>query len=189
MTPRESIEKAMELLPVKMKSDAAALVMLAIHYQEDPEGLGYQKVKRTAATSKENTIPGEKKWAKGPARGWWQFEEGGGVKGVMRHPSTERLAREIIEKRWPNSDQHKVWAVLEDDHLIAAALARLLLWTDAGKLPAVGDCSGAFDLYLRVWRPGAYARGNAEQKESLRKKFQTNYLRALTDLSLPPVLV
>ncbi len=36
--------------------------------------------------------------------------------------------------------------------------ARLLLWTDAKPLPAIGDEQGAWDYYLRNWRPGKPTR-------------------------------
>jgi hypothetical protein len=50
-------------------------------------------------------------------------------------------------------------ALLTDD-VLGAALARLLLWTDPRPLPAIGDKTGAWDLYERTWRPGkpAYSR-------------------------------
>ncbi|MNG31598.1 hypothetical protein D3C84_1174300 [compost metagenome] len=47
-----------------------------------------------------------------------------------------------------------VYVAIEHDDVLAAALARLLLWTDPGKLPKLGDEQGAWDLYLRTWRPG-----------------------------------
>lgn len=37
---------------------------------------------------------------------------------------------------------------------LACAMARLLLWTDPAKLPAVGDKEEAWNYYLRCWRPG-----------------------------------
>ena len=38
--------------------------------------------------------------------------------------------------------------------MLAAAAARLLLFTDPKRLPQLGDEAGAWALYLRVWRPG-----------------------------------
>jgi hypothetical protein len=51
-------------------------------------------------------------------------------------------------------EQRAVWAALERDDVLAAAFARLLLWTDACPLPALGDWAGGWDYYLRTWRPG-----------------------------------
>ena len=42
----------------------------------------------------------------------------------------------------------------EWDDVLAAAFARLLLFTDPAKLPKLGDADGAWQLYLRTWRPG-----------------------------------
>lgn len=47
-----------------------------------------------------------------------------------------------------------VYAALEADDVLACAFARLLLWTDAKRLPVVGDAQSAWELYLRTWRPG-----------------------------------
>ncbi|MOA63587.1 hypothetical protein D3C78_1893600 [compost metagenome] len=38
--------------------------------------------------------------------------------------------------------------------MLAAALARLLLWTDPARLPALGEVAKSWELYLRTWRPG-----------------------------------
>ena len=38
--------------------------------------------------------------------------------------------------------------------VLACAAARLLLFTDPRRLPALGDADDAWRLYLRTWRPG-----------------------------------
>lgn len=88
----------------------------------------------------------------GPARGLWQFERGGGVKGVLEHPASRQAAAKLCGMRgvYPSAD--KVWAALEFDDVLAAGFARLLLWTDPKALPAYMD--DGWDLYLRTWRPG-----------------------------------
>src|SRR3546814_7242807 len=35
----------------------------------------------------------------GPAHGYWQFESGGGVKGVMNHKASAELARKVCHAR------------------------------------------------------------------------------------------
>jgi hypothetical protein len=47
-----------------------------------------------------------------------------------------------------------IWNAIENDDVLAAGLARLLLYTDPQRLPALGDREGAWQLYLRTWRPG-----------------------------------
>lgn len=90
----------------------------------------------------------------GPARGFWQFEQGGGVRGVLTHAASAALARQVCEVRGVAPTSAAVYAQLESDDVLAAAFARLLLWTDPARLPAVGDSQGAWDLYARTWRPG-----------------------------------
>ena len=88
----------------------------------------------------------------GPARGWWQFEQGGGVAGVMQHPSSATLARRLCEECDVPFWAADVWRCLEGHDVLAVGFARLLLWTDPQPLPTtVGD---GWDYYLRNWRPG-----------------------------------
>ena len=47
-----------------------------------------------------------------------------------------------------------VWLALETDDVLAAAAARLLLFTDPTRLPAIGEQSESWLYYLRNWRPG-----------------------------------
>ncbi|XFB08402.1 hypothetical protein AAGT13_00040, partial [Azotobacter salinestris] len=75
----------------------------------------------------------------GPARGWWQFEQGGGVAGVLRHPASAGYARGVCTARKVSPEPGIVWAELEHDDTLAAAFARLLLWTDPAPLPEVGE--------------------------------------------------
>ena len=93
----------------------------------------------------------------GPARSFWQFERGGGVRGVLRHPASAKLAREIVVASGVPADEaavHKAMG-LERYDIMSAALARLLLVPAPTRLPAIGDEAGLWDLYARrVWRPG-----------------------------------
>ncbi|MGQ3469336.1 hypothetical protein ACSBR9_24050, partial [Xanthomonas campestris] len=43
---------------------------------------------------------------------------------------------------------------LEHDDVLACALARILLYTDPHRLPAIKAQQEAWDLYIRQWRPG-----------------------------------
>jgi hypothetical protein len=90
----------------------------------------------------------------GPATGFWQFERGGGVRGVLTHPTSERKARELCRQRGVPLDFASAWAALERDDVLAAGFARLLLLTDPLRLPALGDRDGAWAYYARNWRPG-----------------------------------
>lgn len=66
---------------------------------------------------------------KGSARGLWQFEEGGGVRGVLNHPSTRVAAAELCKAQGVSASQASVYLQLELDDFLAAGFARLLLFT------------------------------------------------------------
>ncbi len=92
---------------------------------------------------------------KGPARGFWQFEQGGGVKGVMSHHLTAGHAHRLCAERGIPFERPNVWAALEQDDILACCFARLLLYSDPQALPEIGDYDGAWKLYAdRTWRPG-----------------------------------
>ncbi len=133
---RHIIPAAYTLLPAPMESDQATAMLLAIALQES--AAAYRK-----------------QW-NGPARGFWQFEAGGGVAGVLTHSSTSALARRALEQlRYPKTmPTPVVHQVLEHNDILAAVFARLLLWTLAKPLPAAHDSYGAWSQYLAAWRPG-----------------------------------
>lgn len=130
-----AIEPALALLPAGMRSDRARVMLLAIGLQE-------------------SRFQHRRQLKGGPARGLWQFERGGGVRGVLMHESSQECARWICSMRNVVPTVSAAYAALERDDVLAAAFARLLLWTDPRALPAVGDQLGAWALYLRTWRPG-----------------------------------
>lgn len=89
---------------------------------------------------------------RGPARGWWQFEQGGGVAGVLSHPASRDKAREVCAVLGYTPAAAAVHAAIEHNDLLACAFARLLLYTDPRPLPR--DAEDGWDYYLRNWRPG-----------------------------------
>lgn len=119
---------------------------------------------------------------KGPARGLLQFERGGGVRGVLRHPSTKGLARLACVMRKVDPEETAVWHAIETDDILGAVFGRLLLLADPQPLPEVGDAAGAFECYVRCWRPGAYDRGTDAERAELRAKWARNYAQALAAL-------
>lgn len=90
----------------------------------------------------------------GPARGFWQFERGGGVVCVMRHDATREKAQTLCAALDVPFEAGKVWATLEHNDALAAGFARLLLLSDPKPLPALDDPQAAWDYYERNWRPG-----------------------------------
>jgi hypothetical protein len=169
---RSIIEPALLLLPAKMESPHAIVMLLAIGLQESKFEARRQLIHKTIDGVK-TLVP------EGPATSFWQMERGGGVHGVLSHEKTAKLAAALCAKRNVKATDRAAWEAIEHDDILAACLARLLLYTDPFPLPDLGDEASAWALYLRVWRPGAHARGDATQRAALRKKWTGNYAGAL----------
>jgi hypothetical protein len=138
----DMIEPAFRLLPARMASDEARVMLLAIGLQESRFRHRVQ-------------LPLRPGMPPGPARGFWQFEQGGGVRGVLGHSASSRMAMEICAARGIDRPSSPVvWQALATDDVLAAGFARLLLWTDSRPLPRLGDHPAAWDYYIRNWRPG-----------------------------------
>jgi hypothetical protein len=167
MTPREvrngPVAEALLLLPAKMTSPQAELMLLAIGLQE-------------------SELKHRRQHGNGLARSLWQGEQGGGmVAGLLgfHNQDVQDLARGLCAVRGVPAQPRAVWEAIEHDDVLAAGLARLLLYTDPAKLPGLGDEEGAWQLYLRTWRPGAFTRGTAAKRAELRQKWAKNYAQAL----------
>lgn len=88
----------------------------------------------------------------GPARGFWQFEQGGGVKGVRNHSSSKDLAAKVCQSCIIVNQDQAVWRALEAHDLLAVSFARLLVLTYPGALPKTQQ--DGWNQYLNLWRPG-----------------------------------
>lgn len=131
--PKAAIDAAFQLLPAKMDSRAARVILAAIGFQES----GYQV---------------RIQYGNGPARSYWQFEKGG-IKGVMLHVASVRLAVSVCEARGIEFNSYAIWKAMETDDVLGAAFARLLMYTDPFELP--DNASEAWEMYAkRLWRPG-----------------------------------
>lgn len=90
----------------------------------------------------------------GPARGFWQFEQGGGIKGVATHPATAGHLRKMLLVMQYDEALDTSYAAIEHNDTLAAVYARLLLWTLPDSLPESTDPDGAWKQYVAAWRPG-----------------------------------
>jgi len=126
-----------------------ALALLGAARYDSPEA----RVLLLAIAGKESGLA-HRRQVKGPARGLWQFEQGGGVRGVLNHPSTRAAAAALCNARGVTATPAAVYAQLEQDDILAAGFARLLLYTLPKRLPAIGNVSVAWAQYLDAWRPG-----------------------------------
>lgn len=132
---RTAVNPALGMLPAAMDTDRARVQMLATTLQE------------ADATRRVQS-------GNGPAHGLWQMEENGAVRGVMQHPASRDFAHAICATRHLVFDRYAVWQALVHDDILAAAFARLLLWTDVRALPDIDRADDAWQMYLRVWKPG-----------------------------------
>ena len=121
---------------------------------------------------------GGKNTVLGPALSYWQFERGGGVLGVLTHPSSRNYAKRVCDAVGVEPESRAVWERMATDDALGCAFARLLIWTDPLALPSESDAESAWRLYLRTWRPGAYTRGTPDQQKALRAKFERNHKAA-----------
>ncbi len=136
-----AVEPALRLLPAAMDTPEARVMLLAIGLQES------RLVHR-------RQLVGTPPRPVGPAKGLWQFERGGGCAGVVSHAASRYWMSLVCKARGVQFNATAVWNALETDDILAAAAARLLLFTDPRRLPVLGDDREAWNLYMRAWRPG-----------------------------------
>jgi len=136
-----ALDPALALLPAAMDTPEARVMLIAPGLQES------RLVHR-------RQLVGNPPRPVGPAKGLWQFERGGGCKGVVSHPASRYWMAQVCKARGVEFNATAIWHAIEHDDVLAAAAARLLLFTDPRRLPALGDERDAWRLYMRVWRPG-----------------------------------
>lgn len=134
------LSEALLLLPEKMGTIQARVMVLACCYQE-------------------SKLIHRRQFGNGPARGLAQFEQGnarsrGGVWGVVHNRATTFQAMKVAAARKISGAPALIWAAMETDDVLSLAFARLLLWADPRPLPEVGDVDAAWETYLRCWNPG-----------------------------------
>lgn len=124
------IPTAMALLPARLDAPEARALLVAIGLQESRFE--------------------HRRQVRGPAHGFWQFESGGGVHGVLTHRSSKPLIVPVLELlRYAPGDCYD--AITHND-VLACVFARLLLWTHPRPLPS--SAAAAWLYYLECWRPG-----------------------------------
>lgn len=141
--PAAAIDKAFSILPAKMDTRLARIQLAAIGFQESKYLARRQIIKKDG-----KLVP------EGPAASFWQFENGrlAGINGVLTHASTSSTAREVCSLCGVPPERMAVWERMQVDDVLGAAFARLLMWSDSGRLPT--SESEGWAMYLRTWRPG-----------------------------------
>jgi hypothetical protein len=91
----------------------------------------------------------------GPARSFWQFEQGGGVAELLGMIFVAPILRAACSQLDIPSDSATIFEAMAWNDSLACTMARLLLWQDPMPLPVLGDTTNGYAYYLRNWRPGA----------------------------------
>jgi hypothetical protein len=125
---------AFGLLPGQMSSREASAELLTIGLQESR--FRYRKQ------------------IQGPAHGFWQFEEHGGIEGVLTHVSTRPVLLPILTTLNYKPNVRECYNAIVDNDVLAAIFARLLLWTVPGNLPRQNEPQKGWAQYREGWRPG-----------------------------------
>lgn len=132
-----ALPSAYRTLPARFTSAHATAMLLAIGLQES----GFR----------------HRRQINGPARGFWQFERGGGVRGILTHDKTRPLLdRALRELKFDAAIglEAACHNLIEVNDVVAAVFARLLLSTVLQRLPQRGEAQLAWEQYVEAWRPG-----------------------------------
>lgn len=132
---RCALEPALYLLPPKMDTKPARAMCMAICLQESRLEHRHQ--------------------IGGPAHGYGQFEQGGGVRGVLTHPASKpHILKVLDELDYTGADAQDCYEAIQHNDILAAAFVRLLLYTLPELLPVRGDPNHGWLCYQKAWRPG-----------------------------------
>jgi hypothetical protein len=88
----------------------------------------------------------------GPASSFWQFEQGGGCKGVLTHYRAAPIMKAACVDFNVQPTPAGLWEAMRYHDIVAAIVARLLIYTLPSKLPATPEAGWA--QYISGWRPG-----------------------------------
>jgi len=137
----DALDPALALLPAAMDTPEARVMVIAICLQE-------------SRLLHRRQLVGNPPRPVGPAKGLAQFERGGGCHGVVHHQASRYWMSSVCKARGVQFNATALWNAMERDDVLAAAAARLLLFTDPRRLPHLGDEAEAWRCYMRNWRPG-----------------------------------
>ena len=140
---KKAITPALKLLPSNLDTKEARVLLLTIGLQE-------------SRFEHRRQIVGSPPKPVGPAKSFWQAEICGGmVYGIRTHAATKKHVEALCKARGVECADRSIWDAIEKDDVLAAALARLLIYSDPFTLPRLGDMDAAWRLYAdRTWRPG-----------------------------------
>ena len=132
-----------------MHTPAATAQLLAIGLQES----GFRNRVQVANGPRLNQW-----WVGGPARSLWQVEASGGCTEVLTRASLRSHLHLALTSHAYNPervDPAYLHGLIAHNDILAAVVARLILWADATPLPSFADGPEAgWQCYIRNWRPG-----------------------------------
>lgn len=140
MTPQELLTSAIvpALTFLNLDSPQARHELLAIALQES----GLKHRRQVTSSGKED----------GPAVSFWQFEKGGGCKGVLTHTAVEGRMRAACAAHGIEATPEALWEAMKKNDVLGAVAARLLLYTLPQPLPKASV--DGWVQYIAAWRPG-----------------------------------
>lgn len=139
-----AVDEALRILPAQMDTPQARVMVFAIGLQESQFEHRRQLIKKGGALQ-----------PIGPAKSYWQGEVTGGMcSGIRTRDATRYWVHHLCGVRGVAFTARAIWNAIEHDDVLAAGCARLLLFSDPKKLPAIDDARSGWNLYARTWRPG-----------------------------------
>ena len=130
-----TIPAAYSLLPGAMAKREATAMLLAIGLQE-------------------SRFEHRRQMGNGPARGFWQFERGGGVAEILSNASTKPIIEPIVNMFLFQPTPTACHEAIQNHDVLAVCFARLLLWVDPRPMPSPIEHDKGWSIYLQNWRPG-----------------------------------
>ena len=130
---------AFALLPRELDTLPARAMLLAIGLQESKFFDRYQLLESGR---------------RGPARGFWQFELGGGVVDVLTRPTTKRHIASVLDALRYAPAASACYEAIEHNDILAACFARLNLLTHPSRNPRRDEPDLGWRIYAQTWRPG-----------------------------------
>jgi hypothetical protein len=88
----------------------------------------------------------------GPAMSFWQFERTGGCSELFHNKNTFQRIRKVCVDFNVAPTASALWSAMQYQDMVAAAAARLLVFTRPEALPKT-EAEG-WDQYVKAWRPG-----------------------------------
>lgn len=139
-----AVDEALAILPAQMDTPQARVLVFGIGLQESQFEHRRQLIKKAGVLQ-----------PIGPAKSYWQGEVTGGMcSGIRNHDATRYWVHHLCGVRGVAFTARAIWNAIEHDDVLAAGCARLLLFSDPKKLPAIDDARSGWNLYARTWRPG-----------------------------------